>query len=292
MGASAARERDVSLNMPDAPATRHLTTNVGCEFHYDTPWATAAVFVVRPLTDDRAQLLSETWSSEPYLPLRDYVDLYGNACRRLVLPPGPVRVRYDAFVEVTGDLDPIDPRAEQHDPSELPDGVLIYTLPSRFAQSDLLGDEAWRRFGATKPGWERVQAIVDFVHHHLTFGYGSSIATTSAVDVFASGRGVCRDFAHLAIAFCRAMNVPARYVFGYLPDIDVPISPLPMDFCAWFEAFLGGRWWTFDPRNNQRRIARALIARGRDALDVAMVTTFGRADLQTMTVWADRTETA
>jgi transglutaminase-like putative cysteine protease len=171
-------------------------------------------------------------------------------------------------------------------PEELPDGVLIYTLPSRYCLPDMLGDEAWSLFGAMPAGYSRVRAICDYVNGHLTFEYGMSGPLTTAADVNASGFGVCRDFTHLAISFCRALNIPARYVFGYLPDIDVPPDPAPMDFAAWMEVWLGDRWWTFDPRNNRRRKGRILIGCGRDASDVAMVTTFGAPLLESMTVQA------
>jgi transglutaminase-like putative cysteine protease len=150
----------------------------------------------------------------------------------------------------------------------------------------MLGDEAWSRFGGMSPGYSRVRAICDHVHDHLTFSYGSSGPWSTAVDVNTSGFGVCRDFTHLAISFCRALNIPARYVFGYLPAMDVPPDPAPMDFAAWMEVWLGDRWWTFDPRNNRRRKGRILIGRGRDASDVAMVTTFGGPLLDSMSVHA------
>ena len=161
-----------------------------------------------------------------------------------------------------------------------PDEVLIFTLPSRYCLPDVLGAEAWSRFGAMPPGYRRVQAICDYVNNHLKFSYGTSDSRTTAADVHASGYGVCRDFTHLAVSFCRALNIPARYVFGYLPEIEVPKRGLPMDFAAWMEVYLGDRWWTFDPRNNERRKGRVLIGRGRDAGDVAMATTFGAPYLE------------
>ena len=164
--------------------------------------------------------------------------------------------------------------------------MLIYTLPSRYCLPDMLGDEAWSRFGAMPLGYSRVQAICDYVNGHLTFEYGRSGPQTTAADANASGFGVCRDFTHLAISFCRALNIPARYVFGYLPDMDVPPDPAPMDFAAWMEVWLGDRWFTFDPRNNRRRKGRILIGSGRDASDVAMVTTFGAPLLESMIVQA------
>jgi transglutaminase-like putative cysteine protease len=266
-----------------------MKLDVGCEFDYETGAPTPAIFLVRPSPSDPPQkVLEERWQTEPSSAFHDYVDLYGNVCRRLTLAAGRSRMRYDATVEVSGVLDAVGFEARQLPVDALPDDVLVYTLPSRYALSDLLGDRAWELFGATEPGWPRAQAICDFVHGHLAFSYGSSISATTAVEVFESGTGVCRDFAHLAIAFMRAMNIPARYVFGYLPDIDVPPPFPPMDFCAWLEAYLDGQWWTFDPRNNERRKGRVVIARGRDALDVAMVTTFGAATLHEMIVRADR----
>jgi transglutaminase-like putative cysteine protease len=163
----------------------------------------------------------------------------------------------------------------------------VYTLPSRFCPSQDLADDAWNLFGSTPPGWRRVQTICDWVHGEVKFGYLDTSLLATAIDVFSSRSGVCRDFAHLAVTFCRALNIPARYVFGYLPDIGVPAGPDPMDFCAWIEVFLDRTWWTFDPRNNQRRVGRALVARGRDALDVAMISSYGGPDLTSMTVWAD-----
>ena len=172
-------------------------------------------------------------------------------------------------------------------PQDLPDETLVYTLASRFCPTQELADVAWSLFGSVKPGWGRVQAICDWVHDEITFGYLRTQPFATATDVYNSRAGVCRDFAHLAVTFCRALNIPARYAFGYLPDIDVPPAADPMDFCAWMEVFLGGTWWTFDPRNNQPRIGRALIGRGRDALDVAMISTYGGPQLTSMTVWAD-----
>jgi transglutaminase-like putative cysteine protease len=175
---------------------------------------------------------------------------------------------------------------------QIPGELLHYTLPSRYCLSDELMGSAWELFSGSEPGCERVQAICDWVHDNIKFQYGTSNPLTTAVDVFKGRIGVCRDFAHLAISFCRAMNIPARYVFGYLPDIYVPIAPEAMDFAAWMEVFLGDRWWTFDPRNNQRRVGRVVIGRGRDALDVAMLTTFGPAAFRSMAVWADVAEAA
>ena len=170
--------------------------------------------------------------------------------------------------------------------ADLPDEVLNFVMPSRFCLPDELGHEAWQRFGDLAPGWRRVQAIVDFVHGHLEFVPGASNPWTTAADAYRSGQGVCRDFAHLAITFCRALNIPARYVFGYIPAIGVPAADEPMDFAAWFEAYLDGRWHTFDARNNRPRVGRVIVGRGRDAVDVALITSFGPLTLTGFRVWA------
>ena len=266
-------------------ATRRM--RIGCEFTYRSEIPTSTVFQVEPLADQPGVTVSDAhWVFEPDAAVRRYTDLYGNPCLRTVLPAGVSTLRYDAVAVVPDAVEDADESAPEVPAEALPDDVLIYTLPSRFALPDMLGDEAWKQFADLPPGYTRVQAICDYVHEHLTFQYGSSIATSTALDVFTSGYGVCRDFTHLAISFCRAMNIPARYVFGYLPDMDVPPDPAPMDFAAWMEVWLGDRWWTFDPRNNARRKGRVLIGRGRDASDVAMATTYGGPLLESMTVVA------
>jgi transglutaminase-like putative cysteine protease len=266
-----------------------LLVTVGCEFTYETAGEAPAVVLVRPHPDG-PRIRSESWATVPQLPYHDYTDLYGNEPRRLTLPSGRCTLRYDATLAIPAEPDETDPSAGELLVQDLPDDVLVFTMPSRFCLSDEISDEAWERFGGVAPGWGRVQAICDWVHGTLQFAYGTSQPLTTAVDALRAGTGVCRDFAHIAVTFCRALNIPARYVFGYLPDIGVPPPYAPMDFCAWFEAFLGGRWWTFDPRNNERRIGHIVIARGRDALDVAMMTTYGAARLENMTVWADRVD--
>jgi transglutaminase-like putative cysteine protease len=260
---------------------------VGCEFKYEAPAPTSAVWQVEPRDDGPHRLVAEAWHTDPLLPSHQYRDLYNNICRRLTIPPGSAAIRYDALIDVPSTGDEIWQKAPEVPVDQLPDDTLIFTLPSRYCLSDALSSTAWELFGDTEPGWPRVQAICDWVHQNIRFGYGSSTSLTTAADVYEARTGVCRDFAHLGVTFCRALNIPARYAFGYLPDIGVPPPDLPMDFCAWFEAYLGGRWYTFDPRNNQHRVGRALIGIGRDALDVAMVTTYGAAQLTQMTVWAD-----
>jgi transglutaminase-like putative cysteine protease len=259
---------------------------VGCEFVHVAAVDTPTVFQVEALDAQPISVMKQEWSVEPQLHVRRYTDLYGNRCARVVLPAGRSVLRYDALLLVPDATEDADESARELLPDELPDDVLLYTLPSRYCLPDMLGDEAWSRFGAMPTGYGRVQAICDHVNSHLTFQYGSSGSWSTAVDVNASGYGVCRDFTHLAISFCRALNIPARYVFGYLPDMDVPVDPAPMDFAAWMEVWLGDRWWTFDPRNNARRKGRAVIGHGRDASDVAMVTTFGAPQLESMTVLA------
>ena len=267
-----------------------MKLRVGCQFGYEVQAPAAATVQVRPRFDSEHRLLSETWSTEPPLPYDEFTDLYGNAVKRLVMQPGQAQLRYDALVEVADALDPDGAGVPEVAVEDLPGELLHFTLPSRYCPSYELMDTAWELFGNTSRGWARVQAICDWVHGNLTFQHGASNPLTTAADVFQARKGVCRDFAHLTVTFCRAMNIPTRYVFGYLPDIDVAPPHDPMDFAAWVEVWLGDRWWTFDPRNNQRRRGRVLIGRGRDALDVAMVTTYGPANFKSLTVWADRAE--
>ncbi|HKV88529.1 MAG TPA: transglutaminase family protein [Candidatus Dormibacteraeota bacterium] len=248
---------------------------------------TVATVQVRPRSDASHRLVTETWTTQPPIPIDEYADIYGNPVKRLVMPPGDLALRYDAVVAVPDEPDADASSSRQPAVDEVPGELLHFTLPSRYCLSDRLMGVAWEMFGQTEPGGPRVQAICDWVHDNLKFQYGSSDPLTTSVDVFDSRTGVCRDFAHLAITFCRAMNIPARYAFGYLPDIYVPPPYHPMDFAAWMEVWLADRWWTFDPRNNERRVGRVLIGRGRDALDVAMLTTFGPAVFRSMTVWAD-----
>jgi transglutaminase-like putative cysteine protease len=264
-----------------------MQVRVGCQFIHSLEAPAHAVLQVEPRIDGSFSLVSEQWEAEPDIPSRRYVDGFGNLCRRLIIPAGRSVLRYDALVETDRVADPANDSARQLAASELPNEVLQFTLPSRLCPSDEIADEAWKLFGDEAPGWGRVQTISDWVHNEITFGYGSSQPGTTAADVLKSRKGVCRDFAHLFVACCRAVGVPARYAFGYLPDIDVPLPHDPMDFCAWAEVYLEDRWWTFDPRNNEPRLGRVLIGRGRDAIDVAMVTSFGAAFLEEMTVWAD-----
>jgi transglutaminase-like putative cysteine protease len=264
---------------------RHV--RVGCDFEYDAGIDTAAVFQVEPYGGGPASVVRYEWESTPEIPRRAYVDMYGNSCQRLVLPAGSSTLRYDALVTVPDATEEVDLDAHETPAADLPDGALLYTLPSRYCLPDVLADEAWELFSRVEPGYRRVMAICDHVHGSLKFAYGSSTPLTTAADVHAAGYGVCRDFTHLAVSLCRALNIPARYVFGYLPEIDVDIKPSPMDFAAWMQVWLGDRWYTFDPRNNMPRKGRVLIGVGRDAADVAMSTAFGAPWLESMVVVAE-----
>jgi len=225
--------------------------------------------------------------TDPSVPLVAYRDGFGNWCTRIVAPAGEIRIFAEGIVRDSGRHDEVAPGAWQHAIEDLPEETLVYLLGSRYCETDRLTEEAWRLFGHTQPGWARVQAICEFVHHHIKFGYQFARRTKSAWEAYGEGAGVCRDYAHLAATFCRCMNIPARYCTGYLPDIGVPAVPDPMDFAGWIEAFLGNRWYTFDARNLVPRIGRILIARGRDASDVAIATTFGPNALKKFVVHAE-----
>lgn len=268
-----------------------LRLKIGCDFEYDVAVPSPALVQVAPRLDGNSRVLEEAWKKGTDAPLESFYDLYGNPVRRIILQKGVARLGYDALVEVDGGADDVGPDAVQHRVEDLPSETLPFLFASRYCLSDDQMGTAWELFGHTELGWARVQAICDWVHTNIRFQYGASDATTTSKDVFERGRGVCRDFAQLFIAFCRAMSLPARYVFGYLPDIAVEPPYEPMDFCAWAEVYLGHRWWTFDPRNNQRRIGRVVIGRGRDAVDVAMITIWGPATFKDLTVWADQVPT-
>ncbi len=228
-------------------------------------------------------------TTNPGVPLESYRDGFGNWCTRLLAPAGDLVLSTDGVCRDSGALDPVAPWAEQHAVQDLPYETLVYLLGSRYCDTDLLSEEAWRLFGAPGPGWARVQAICDYVHQNVTFGYAHARSTRTASQTLAERRGVCRDFTHLAIAFCRCMNIPARYCTGYLSDIGEPLPHPSGDFAAWMEVYLSGQWWVFDPRNNTPRIARILMAQGRDAADVPLIQTFGP---NTLTEFIVRTEEA
>jgi transglutaminase-like putative cysteine protease len=235
----------------------------------------------------RDLLRPDRLTAEPPVLLDRYMDGFGNMCTRIVAPAGGIRLAADALIRDTGIPDPTYEYAQEHAVESLPYDALVYLLGSRYCETERLMDEAWRLFGHLRPGWPRVQAVCDFVHTYIAFGYQFARPTKTAAETYFERQGVCRDYAHLAITFLRCLNVPARYCTGYLGDIGVPIADAPMDFAGWLEAYIGGAWQTFDPRNNQRRIGRILIARGRDAADVAISTAFGPNTLELFRVWTD-----
>jgi transglutaminase-like putative cysteine protease len=265
-----------------------MKIRVGYELIYDFPQPTPMI-VVLGIHFTRASdvITPDHLTTTPSVQVTPYRDGFGNWCSRIVAPAGRLCLKADGLVRDSGLPDVIAPSVNQHKVEDLPAETLVYLLGSRYCETDRLSEAAWTLFEKTKPGWGRVQAICDFVHHHITFGYEHARPTMTAFDVFTEGRGVCRDFAHLAIAFCRCMNIPARYCTGYLGDIGMTPPHGPMDFAGWFEAYLDGRWYTFDPRNNVPRIGRVLIAQGRDASDVPITLTFGPNTLVSFKVWTD-----
>jgi transglutaminase-like putative cysteine protease len=265
-----------------------MLIRIGYEIVFDIP-APVPILLVLSTHPDRAGTIRRPGRLrvEPEVPIEEFTDSFGNTCGRIVAPPGQLRLWDDAIVEDSGLPDEFAPHAIQHPVQDLPPDVLPFLLPSRYCEVDRLSDIAWNLFGQTPEGWGRAQAICTWVHGHVTFGYEFARPTKSAYDVYEERRGVCRDFTHLALTFCRCMNIPARYATGYLGDIGVPLSDSPMDFSGWFEVYLGGRWYTFDARHNSPRIGRVVMARGRDAVDVALTTSFGTSGLVKFVVWTD-----
>jgi len=265
-----------------------LQLRTGYELIYNFPQPTPIILVVN-IHDSRAAdiLVPDYLITDPPVPIRDYRDGFGNRCKRLVAPAGRLRLTADGVVKDNGQPDEIVYGAGQHSPEDLPDDTLVFLLGSRYCETDLLSDTAGQLFNGTAPGQPRVQAICDYVHNHITFNYQNARPTRSAAQAFYERTGVCRDYAHLAITFCRCMNIPARYCTGYLSDVGTPPPYGVGDFAAWFEAWIGGRWHLFDPRNNVPRMGRILMARGRDASDVAIATTFGPSTLESFRVWTD-----
>lgn len=265
-----------------------MKIRVGFELAYDFVAPTPMVLMLNVHPSRGIDLIKpDQLRMTPAVPVTRYVDAFDNICTRVSAPKGELQISADGVVADSGLPDPIEETARQHEVAELPYGTLVFLLGSRYCETDQLMSEAWSLFGKTAPGWPRVQAICDFVHSHVRFGYEHARATRTAVEVARERRGVCRDFAHLAITFCRCMNIPARYGTGYLGDIGVAPDADPMDFSAWFEVYLGHRWYTFDARHNTPRIGRILMARGRDAADVAISTTFGPNTLKRFIVHTD-----
>ena len=262
--------------------------SAGCEITYDCPYATPMLLVVSPHPSRQPDLIgAHEVSFSPPIAARHYLDGFGNTCTRIVAPPGRLTVSTRLLVRDPGTPDVLSPMARQQPVESLPDEMLVYLLGSHYCDTDRLADVAWSLFGQGPTGWARVQAICDYVHERIVFGYEHARATRTASEAFDERRGVCRDYAHLAVTLCRCVNIPARYCTGYLGDIGMPPPYGPMDFAAWFEVFLDDRWHTFDARNNTPRIGRILMARGRDATDVAIATTFVPCQLSGFKVFTD-----
>jgi transglutaminase-like putative cysteine protease len=265
-----------------------MQIRVGYELRYDFPQDTPVILVLSIHYTRVSDIVTpDHMIVVPNVPMTSYRDSFGNWCTRILAPAGRVQISANALVNDSGLPDVVMRAAEQHPVQALPEDALIFLLGSRYCETDRLSDTAWKLFGSVPAGWGRVQAICDFVHRHIEFSYALARPTRTAWEALDERTGVCRDFAHLAIAFCRCLNIPARYCTGYLGDMGLPPPYAPMDFAAWFEAYLGGQWYTFDPRNNVPRIGRILIARGRDAADVAITTTFGPNTLEGFRVWTD-----
>jgi len=258
-----------------------MLIRLGYDIQFDLPLDVFFISMVN-VHPSRVQDLRapDNLSVEPATREGSYIDSFGNRCTRFMARKGPLRLYNSTLIEDSGEPDPVDRAAREMPVEQLPPEVLIYLLGSRYCEVDLLCDTAARLFGGLPRGWPRVQAVCDWVHNHIQFGYGFARPTRTALEVLRERVGVCRDFQHLAVSFCRCLNIPARYATGYLGDIGVPPAPSPMDFSAWFEVYLENRWWTFDARHNTPRIGRVLLATGRDAADVAITTSFGSAYLR------------
>ena len=265
-----------------------MQIRVGFEMIYECPQPTPMILNLNVHHTRVSDLVGrDDLLFSPSIPTMAYRDSFGNWCTRIVAPQGNLRIRADVVVNDSGVPDVIAPLAQQIAVPDLPEETLLFLLGSRYCETDRLSETAWNLFGQGPTGWGRVQAICDFVHRHIEFGYEHARRTRTALEAYHDKTGVCRDFTHLAVVFCRCMNIPARYCTGYLGDIGMPPPYGTMDFAAWFEVFLDGRWYTFDARNNTPRIGRVLIARGRDAADVALSNTFGNNTLMSFKVWTD-----
>jgi transglutaminase-like putative cysteine protease len=265
-----------------------IKLRVGFEMVYDCPQPTPMVLNLHVHSSRSSDVIGrDDIFFDPELRASEYLDRFGNWCTRIVAPAGRTRMYANSIVSDSGLLDAYVPEARQTPVNFLPDDTLVYLLGSRYCETDLLTAGAWALFGNAPTGWARVQAICDYVHNHITFGYQHARMTRTAAEAHNDRVGVCRDYAHLAITLCRCMNIPARYCTGYLGDIRIPPIDAPMDFAAWMEVFLDGSWYTFDARNNTRRTGRVLIARGRDASDVALTTIFGPNTLYSFNVIAE-----
>jgi transglutaminase-like putative cysteine protease len=261
---------------------------LGYELNYILPQSTPMMLALSIHYSRASDIaIPDHLTTDPPVPIGGYRDSFGNWCTRLVAPAGSFRIKTDALVRDSGQPDPVVPDARQHAVQDLPEETLVFLLGSRYCETDLMSQTAWDLFGKTLPGWERVQAICDYAHNRIAFDYMKARATRTAFEAWTECAGVCRDYTHLALTFCRCMNIPARYCTGYLGDMGTPPPYPPGDFAAWMEVYIGGGWHTFDPRNNVPRIGRVLVARGRDAADVAIATTFGPNTLTGFKVWTD-----
>jgi transglutaminase-like putative cysteine protease len=265
-----------------------MRIRIGYDMTYEAAAVSPIICLLNVHQRQAAQLEQPDYlRTEPVLPLHTYTDNFGNLCTRLVAPAGRIRLTADAVFRAHRTYDPVNSSAIQHEVADLPPDTLEFLLGSRYCETDLLSNEAWRLFGSTAPGWARVQAICDFVNHHIRFDYQNARPTRTAAQTYAEATGVCRDYTHLAIAFARGLNIPARYCSGYISDVGLPLPYATQDFCAWMEVYLGGRWWVFDPRNNAPRMGRILMAQGRDAADVPLVHFFGQSLIHEFKVWVD-----
>jgi transglutaminase-like putative cysteine protease len=265
-----------------------MKIRIGYELVYNCPQPVPMILMLNVHPSRTPDLLRrDDMKITPPVAADIYTDVFGNTCTRIVAPAGNVHITADGLIEDSGLPEPAIVAAQEHPVEELPHDTLLYLLGSRYCETQHLMNDAWRLFGHLQPGWTRVQAVMDFANQHIAFGYHFARSTKTAREAYGERQGVCRDFAHLAITLLRCLNIPARYCTGYLGDIGVPATDAPMDFAGWLEAYVGGAWHTFDPRNNQRRIGRILIARGRDAADVAISTAFGPNFLDTFRVWTD-----
>ena len=269
-----------------------MKIRIGYEIIYDCPQPTPMILTLNVhYTRVSDLIIPDHLISDPPVPLTAYRDNYGNWCSRIIAPSGQLKLSADALIRDTGRPDMVNFGARQTPVENLPDDTLIFLLGSRYCETDRLSETAWQLFDKSPTGWARVQTICDFVNRHLTFGYQHANRTKTALEAYQDRTGVCRDYAHLAITFCRCMNIPARYCTGYLGDIGMPPPYGVMDFAGWFEAYLDGSWYTFDARNNIPRIGRVLIARGRDAADVAICSTFGPNNLVSFKIRTDEVVT-
>ena len=276
------------MNSSDTAGATGTQIRVGYELLYHFPQPTPVLLVLNVHYTRVSDIVEpDHILLNPNVPITSYRDPFGNWCSRILAPAGRMRISASGVVKDTGTPDATSVWAAQCPVQELPEDTLTFLLGSRYCETDRLTETAWQLFHHSPTGWGRVQAICDFVHRHIAFGYAHARSTKTAWEAYNERKGVCRDYAHLAIAMCRCMNIPARYCTGYLADIGEPPPYAPMDFAAWFEAYLGGKWHTFDPRNNVPRVGRVLIARGRDAADVAITTTFGPNTLESFRVWTD-----